>query len=135
MPLANTCTQIFIGIFFILLTIFFDGKFLRKLKTIKPILEELSEWRNSKKSFIDFKTFQYQQVFWQSAFQLTFTIFMAGILFLTKETITSIIGFYPWLICVAGSLYPLVKFSLVIIPASTRNFIENMKILLESKGK
>lgn len=133
MPL-RIIDQTLLILIIIIVTIIADRIFLKSSKNLPSILKEESQWKSSRKNFIDFKKYQYNQVFWQSKFQLTFSIFILGVVIILKDFTIEIIGFTFWLVWFFCSTYPLLKFSYIILPRACGNSIKNMKILLEEKN-
>jgi len=128
--IANLFQQLIISGIVILVTLISNKIYFKKGK-IEDITIEFSRWRNTLENFIQFKKYQYHQVFWQCAFQLTFTIFIISILAIFHEIIIGITGFIPlvvWMIC---AVYPIVKFCMRVIPRSVEKSVENIRILLE----
>jgi hypothetical protein len=130
----SVLNQILVILILIVCTIMLDRIFLKSSKNLPSVLEEFNTWKGTKENFIDFKKYQYNQVFWQSAQAMTFSIFMAGIVIILKDFTIEIIGFIPWLTWLFCSLYPLAKFSNKILPRACETSIKNMKILLEGNN-
>ena len=130
----STINQVLLSLIFIGSTLMLDRIFLKPSKSLPSVLKELNGWQGTRENFIDFKKYQYNQVFWQSTFQLTISIFMAGILIWLKDFAITVIGFFPWLIWFFCSIYPIIKFANVTIPRACSTSINNIKILLEGKS-
>jgi hypothetical protein len=117
-------------------TIIFDRKFLKIVRHPPDVRTEFSKWKGSYSNFVEFKKYQYNHVFWQASFQLSFSIFMFGLVTIARDFFIQIIGVLPWLVWVFCSVYPLAKFSLLIIPRASNFSINNMRtiLLMEKNG-
>ncbi len=94
---------------------------------------ELKNWiknGGNEKNFIEFKKYQYNQVFWLVAFQMSFSILIISILIAFMDLLINLMGFPVYLTLFGCNFYFIYRFSLKVVPKANKKAINNIEYLL-----